>query len=338
MTTQQVHAIRTALPGLALCALVTAGACALEGVETAMFGRAWLESLVLAILLGTAIRTLHRLDDRFEPGIQVGAKLLLEIAVVLLGISVSANALLENGIALVGGIAAVVAIAIALSYTLGRSLGLPRKLAILIACANSICGNSAIAAVAPVIDADGKDVAAAIAFTAVLGVVVVLALPLMAPLLSFSPIQFGVFAGLTVYAVPQVLAATGSVGLSSVHIGTLVKLVRVLMLGPVVVVLSLLGRAEGGRRPALSHMVPWFIAGFLLMLTLRSFGAIPAAAIAPAHAVANLFTIMSMAALGLGVDARSVMRAGGRVAAVVILSLLVLATISFFLIALLGIA
>ena len=338
MTTQQMHAIRTALPGVALCALVTAAACALEGLETAMFGRAWLESLVLAILLGTAIRTLLRLDARFEPGIQVGAKLLLEIAVVLLGVSVSANALLENGVALVGGIAAVVAIAIVLSYTLGRGFGLPHKMALLIACGNSICGNSAIAAVAPVIDADGKDVAAAIAFTAVLGVVVVLALPLTVPLLSFSPIQFGVFAGLTVYAVPQVLAATGSVGLSSVHIGTLVKLVRVLMLGPVVVVLSLMGRAEGGRRPALSHMVPWFIAGFLLMLTLRSFGAIPAAAIAPAHAAANLLTIMSMAALGLGVDDRSVMRAGGRVAAVVILSLLVLATMSFFLIALLAIA
>ncbi|MDQ2988083.1 MAG: putative sulfate exporter family transporter, partial [Pseudomonadota bacterium] len=236
MSTQQKHGIRTALPGVALCALVTAAAYALERLETAVFGRAWLESLVLAILLGTAIRTLHRLDARFEPGIQVGAKLLLEIAVVLLGVSVSANALLENGVALVGGIAAVVAIAIVLSYTLGRSFGLPRKLAILIACGNSICGNSAIAAVAPVIDADGKDVAAAIAFTAVLGVVVVLALPLTVPLLSFSPIQFGVFAGLTVYAVPQVLAATGSVGLSSVHIGTLVKLVRVLMLGPVVVV------------------------------------------------------------------------------------------------------
>lgn len=262
---------------------------------------------------------------------------MLEIAVVLLGASVSAGALLENGIGLMSGIAAVVAIAIALSFALGRAFGLPRKMAILIACGNSICGNSAIAAVAPVIDADGKDVAAAIAFTAVLGVVVVLVLPLMVSLLSFSPTQFGVFAGLTVYAVPQVLAATSSISLSSVHIGTLVKLVRVLMLGPVVLVLSLIGRREGGRRPALSHMVPWFIVGFLLLLTLRSFGAIPEAAIAPMHVTANFLTIMSMAALGLGVDARSVMRAGCRVAAVVVLSLLALAVISFFLIKMLGI-
>ena len=167
MVKQPLKLVRNALPGLALCAVVTAIAYAMENIESALFGHAWLESLVLAILLGTAVRTVHRLDTRFEDGIQVGAKLLLEIAVVLLGASVSAGALLENGIGLMSGIAAVVAIAIALSFALGRAFGLPRKMAILIACGNSICGNSAIAAVAPVIDADGKDVAAAIAFTAV---------------------------------------------------------------------------------------------------------------------------------------------------------------------------
>jgi uncharacterized integral membrane protein (TIGR00698 family) len=321
---------------------VTIAAYGLETLERALFGRAWLESLVLAILLGTALRTWRRLDGRYDAGIQLGAKLLLEIAVVLLGASVSAGTLLENGAGLIGGIAVVVGMAIALSFSIGRAFGLPRKMAILIACGNSICGNSAIAAVAPVIDADGKDVAAAIAFTAVLGVIVVLALPLLVPLLSFSPVQFGVFAGLTVYAVPQVLAAAGSVSVSSVHVGTLVKLVRVLMLGPVVLVLSLLGRRQQlggrGRRLAWSHMVPWFIVGFLLLLALRSLGAIPAAALAPAHAMADFCTIMSMAALGLGVDARSVLRAGGRVAAVVVLSLLALAAISLLLIKLLGIA
>ena len=81
-------------------------------------------------------------------------------------------------------------------------------MAVLVACGNSICGNSAIAAVAPVIGADGKDVAASIAFTAVLGVLVVLGLPLLVPLLRLSETQYGVLAGLTVYAVPQVLAAT----------------------------------------------------------------------------------------------------------------------------------
>ncbi len=107
--------------------------------------------------------------------------MLLEIAVVLLGASVSAARPREPGPALLVGIAGVVALAIAASYGIGRLLGLPRRMAMLVACGNSICGNSAIAAVAPVIGADGDDVAAAIAFTAVLGVLVVLGLPLLVP-------------------------------------------------------------------------------------------------------------------------------------------------------------
>jgi len=321
-----------------LCAAVTTAAWLLEQLEVRIFGRAWLESLVLAIVLGTAVRSAISLNKRYNAGIAFSAKFLLEAAVMLLGASVSAAAILENGPALIGGIAAVVFVAIVCSYGIGRLIGLPRKMAVLIACGNSICGNSAIAAVAPVIDASSKDVASSIAFTAVLGVVVVVALPLLAPVLSLSAVQYGIFAGLTVYAVPQVLAATAPVALASVHIGTLVKLVRVLMLGPVVLILSLVGREEGGRRPTLAHMVPWFIVGFLVLLVLRSFNAIPAAALAPAQWSANILTIMSMAALGLGVDVRSVLRAGKQVTSVVVLSLLVLAGISYGLIMLLAIA
>ncbi|WGG52705.1 YeiH family protein [Rugamonas sp. DEMB1] len=330
------------VPGLALCALVTLLAHGAESLEAHLFGRAWLESLVLSILLGSALRTFVRLPASVAAGVHFGAKTLLEVAVLLLGASVSAAALLEKGPALIGAIAAVVVLTIGCSFAIGRALGLPRKMAILIACGNSICGNSAIAAVAPVIAADGEDVAAAIGFTAVLGVVVVLVLPLLVPALSFSPTQYGVFAGLTVYAVPQVLAATGSVSLLSVHIGTLVKLVRVLMLGPVVLLLSLFGQRRGGggggERPALAHLLPWFIVGFLLLMGLRSAGLLPEAVLKPAQWTAKLLTIMSMAALGLGVDARAVLKAGGRVTLAVLLSLLALAAISLAAIELLGIA
>ena len=111
-------------------------------------------------------------------------------------------------------------VAIPTSYVICRALGLPQRMAVLVACGNSICGNSAIAAVAPVIGADGDDVASSIAFTAVLGVLVVLGLPLLVPLLRLSLTQYGVLAGLTVYAVPQVLAATLPIGALSNQVGT----------------------------------------------------------------------------------------------------------------------
>jgi uncharacterized integral membrane protein (TIGR00698 family) len=343
------------LPGVLLCIGVTAVSFGLERIEARLAGRAWLEALVLAILVGTAIRTAWTPGRRWAGGIGFSAKMLLEIAVVLLGASVSARTVLAAGPGLLVGIAAVVVVAIASSYGMGRLLGLPHRMATLIACGNSICGNSAIAAVAPVIGADGEDVAASIAFTAVLGVVVVLTLPLTVPLLHLSVLQYGALAGLTVYAVPQVLAATAPVGAVAVQLGTLVKLVRVLMLGPVVLGLSLLTRrmrdetdeaaphVTAGDRPApgrlpLHKMVPWFIAGFLLLAALRSAGAVPQAVLAPTAWVANLLTVISMAALGLGTDLRVVARAGGRVTAAVTLSLLVLGTISLGLIRLLGVA
>ena len=195
-----------------------------------------------------------------------------------------------------------------------------------------------IAATAPAIGATSDDVAASIAFTAVLGVVVVLVLPLLAPVLGLSPTQYGVFAGLTVYAVPQVLAATAPIGPLSVQIGTLIKLVRVLMLGPVVLVLALVSKHAGRERPGLRQLVPWFIVGFLLLMALRSVGLMPQPLVAPLAWLANILTVIAMAGLGLGVDVRVVARAGGRVTGAVVLSLLALACVSLALIHALGIA
>ena len=343
------------VPGLLLCGAVTLAAMGLQVVEEKALGRPYLEALVLAILLGTLVRSVWTPDRRWLPGINFGAKFLLEVAVMLLGASISVQTILAVGPGLLLGIAGIVMVAIPASYLLGRAMGLPQRIAILIACGNSICGNSAIAAVAPVIHADSDDVASSIAFTAVLGVVVVLSLPLLMPLLAMSATQYGVLAGLTVYAVPQVLAATVPAGLLSTQIGTLVKLVRVLMLGPVVLFLSLgAGRLEqaaihrsaivtGETLPAtgklpLHRLVPWFIVGFLALGALRSADVLPHAVLAPAAMAANVLTILAMAALGLGVDVRVVARAGGRVTSTVVVSLLLLIGISLGLIRVLGVA
>jgi uncharacterized integral membrane protein (TIGR00698 family) len=307
---------------------VTAAAYILEAGERLLLGGAPLEALVLAILLGTIARSLWTPRAHWLPGIGFSGRTLLEIAVMLLGASVNAAAILAGGPLVLAGIAAVVATAILSSLGIGRLLGLPPRLALLVACGNAICGNSAIAAVAPVIGADGDDIATSIAFTAVLGVGVVLGLPLLGEALGLSGARYGAFAGLTVYAVPQVLAAAAPMGAAALQTGTLIKLVRVLMLGPVCVVLSLLAPDKAGRGPSLGHVAPWFILGFLALSAIRSFGLMPALVQAPAAAAASILTVMSMAALGLGVDIRSIAHAGGRVMATVVLSLAALGAIS----------
>jgi uncharacterized integral membrane protein (TIGR00698 family) len=330
--------ISAVVPGTMLCTAITIVAVEVQYLEERAFAHPYVEALVVAIVLGIAIRSVWRPGSRWTSGINFSAKFLLEFAVMLLGASISLGAIIGSGVGLMAGIVGTVIIALATSYCISRWLGLSQRLSILIACGNSICGNSAIAAVAPVIGADADDIASSIAFTAVLGVIVVLALPLASPLFGLNETQYGTLAGLTVYAVPQVLAATIPVGVLAAKVGTLVKLVRVLMLGPVVLLFSLSRRRIAGSsqtaptKPGLRNLVPWFIIGFVTLASIRSLGFVPDQAVKPLTLISAVLTIISMAALGLGVDLRVIGKLGGRITFATSISLIVLFCISMMLI------
>ncbi len=340
--------LRRLLPGVALCAALAVAARLAQAAEEWALGQAPVEALVIAILLGAALRAAWEPGEGWRPGIRFAAGPMLETAIALLGATLDLRAVAAAGPGLLLGVAGAVALALAAGDGAGRAAGLPPRMAVLVAGGSAICGNSAIAAIAPVVGAGPGEVASAIAFTAVLGVLVVLALPGLAPALGLSAVQYGTVAGLTVYAVPQVLAATAPFGGPSMQAGTLVKLLRVLMLGPVVLLLALLsarrGTAAGGGaapppgRAGLGRYVPWFVAGFLALAALRSLGLVPDAAVGPLRFVAGLLTAVAMAGLGLGVDLRAVARTGPRVVAAATASLLILLGLSLGLIRLLGIA
>lgn len=319
------------LPGIFLAATVALAALGLEALEERLIGQHLFGSLVLAIVLGTLLRSTGRISERFAPGIRFSAHTVLEVAIVLLGASISAAAIGAAGAGLVGGIAVIVLASIAISFGIGRLVGLNRRLAMLVACGNSICGNSAIVAVAPVIDADPRDTASAIAFTAVLGILVVLILPFLAGALELDSTGYGIIAGMTVYAVPQVLAAAQGAGALAAHVGMLVKLIRVMMLGPVILLLGLFTaktRGRGRSGPNLHQMIPWFVAGFALMMAARSLGLIPEILLPTVGKASNALTAIAMAGLGLTVDLRDVAHASGRVILAASLSIATLAAIS----------
>ena len=329
------------LPGVALSIVVSLASLGVAELETKVLGHPVIEGLVVAILLGMVVRSTWTMPAWFGPGINFAAREVLEVAVFLLGASVDLPLLLRAGPSLAIGIVLLVAFGLYASYLIGRALGLPKELAILIATGNSICGNSAIAAVAPVIHAERSHVASSIAFTAILGVVVVLGLPFLITPLGLNHYQYGVLAGLSVYAVPQVLAAAFPVSVLSGQVGTLVKLVRVLMLGPVVLFFALTYRkrnAEGEHvRVPLGRLLPWFIVGFLALAGLRSAGVVPAAWVEPTRALSGWLTVAAMAGLGLGVDVRVLARVGRPVVMAVSGSLMVLIVLAVTLIKTLGI-
>ncbi|HEY4304238.1 MAG TPA: putative sulfate exporter family transporter [Gemmatimonadaceae bacterium] len=331
--------LKALAPGVIASVIVSLAAIVVGWGEEAVFRRAIVEPLVLAILIGMGVRTLRGERPDEDPGVRFVAKPVLEVAVFLLGATMDVPKLFASGPMLAVGIVLLVISALTIGYSVGRLVGLPHKLAVLVACGNAICGNSAIAAVAPVIEADRQDVAASIALTAVLGVVVVLALPMLMIPLHYSNYQYGVLAGLTVYAVPQVLAAAFAVSQLSGQVATAVKLARVLMLGPVVIAFSILHKRSAeakamGKRPS---PVPAFVIGFIVLATLRSLHFIPDNAAAGAKLIAGWLTIGAMAALGLGVDLQSVRKVGGKVIGAVAGSLVALICLAIVLIRVLAI-
>jgi uncharacterized integral membrane protein (TIGR00698 family) len=298
----------------------------MQRVEEQIFGRPYVEALVLALLLGVVISALWNYPASLKPGIQLASRELLEIAVCLIGVAIDTALLRRAGVGLFAGVVAIVVASLGITYAVGRAAGLPARLSVLLAAGNSICGNSAIAAVAPVIGADADDVGSAISFTAVLGVIVVLVLPLLVPLLHLSDARYGVIAGMTVYAVPQVLAATLPVSAAAGAMATLVKLTRVLLLGPLVVAMSLVSHRKAAA--SRSQMIPWFIIGFVIFAVARSAGVFSADAIDRIRQVATWLTIIAMAGLGLAVDIRALRQSSGRIIGVVCVSLAALCVMS----------
>jgi uncharacterized integral membrane protein (TIGR00698 family) len=218
---------------------------------------------------------------------------------------------------------------------IGRWFGLPRSHALLVAVGNAICGNSAISAAAPVVGARRDEVASAIAFTAVLGVCVIIGLPHLIPLLHLSDHQYGVVAGLTVYAVPQVIAAAYPVSVAAGQAATLVKLMRVMLLGPVVLVLSFTEHHAAHLK--WWRAVPWYIIGFFFTSALRTLDIIPAGTGDMVRDGARILTVVAMAGLGLAVDLAAVRRVGPRVGSTVLVSLLLMLGLSLALVRLLGV-
>ncbi len=330
--------VRRLIPGIALAATVTLVAIVIAEIETLIIGYALLEPLVLALILGVVVRAFWQPPANMQPGIDFSAKQVLEFAIVLIGFSLALGTLVDAGAKLALAVLVSVSLTLALGTGLGKLAGLPLKLSVLIGVGNAICGNSAIAAVAPAIRARKQDVASAIALTAVLGIGVVLTLPLLIPVVGLSDSEYGVVAGLSVYAVPQVLAATFPVSATAGQIASLVKLTRVLLLGPMVALLAILFRerdATGGSNLTLKKLVPWFVIGFGITVTLRSLGLVPGWFANGAQETSRVMTAVAMAGLGLSVDVRSVRETGGRVAAVVlVLTVLMVATATILTLAL----
>lgn len=307
---------RVDLPGLAVVAVAVVAAFVVEpwvGVST----------LVVGVVLGAVYANSGLLTARFQPGVTYASKRLLRIGIVLLGLRLSFDEMRELGVA---GVAAVVAVVLATFFgvqLLARAMGLSSGLGLLVATGYSICGASAVAAMAPLSDADDEETAYAIGLVTLCGSLSILLLPFLGHAMGLDDLTFGTWVGAGVHDVGQVTATASAYAEAALAPATLVKLTRVILLAPMVFGVGLAARrrlrrldpaedVSAGEPRVDVPIVPLFVAGFLAAIALRATGWLSDDALATARDAEQVFLTAGMFGLGAGIDVGRLRRLGGR--------------------------
>ncbi|MEO8026262.1 MAG: putative sulfate exporter family transporter [Bryobacteraceae bacterium] len=266
---------------------------------------------ILAIVLGTLARNFLNLPAEALIGSKTIVKRVIPWTIVLTGASLSAKHVAQVGWRAAVIILACIAFGTLAAWFFGRLFGVAGKTAVLIGAGTAICGNSAIIAVAPMIDADDQDLFLSVGTINLLGLIMMFSAPVFGGWLSMNDQQFAVWSGTTIHAVPQVVAAAFAFSQKAGPLATLVKLVRVAMLAPFLIVLALAAakRGDGTKTTNYSRLVPPFLWGFLALFALNSLGWLPYAS--QITQFGEVLLTLSMAAMGLEVSLRSLVRVGG---------------------------
>jgi uncharacterized integral membrane protein (TIGR00698 family) len=351
------------IPGLALTALLAAAAYVIHRLPVPPLSigepaRHPIDAMLIAIVLGILVRNTLGLHPILSAGVRYSVLKLLPLAIVLMGAKLDFfDVVRTSGHALVVSIVCVL-VALALTLWLCRVTGVSQRLGILIGVGTAICGGTAIAVTAPVIEADDNETAFAVTTITLLGLVAVLALPLIGAAFGMEQRDFGVWAGVAVHSTPQVVATGFAYGTEAGDVATIVKLVRVLLLAPLVLAIGAWYGAQKRRRQQahvtqlgrLSTLFPPFIFGFVLMALANTLHLLPDFTLHLEESFAwpaqdlpitlaglvtetsGFVTTMSMAGVGLGVHLRGFATLGMKALYVGLFAAAVLAVFSLVLI------
>lgn len=297
-------------PGLLLCA----------AIATIAFGLGqWLPLVggpVFGIVLGVVVRNLVAPPTACQPGIRFAGKQILQWSIVALGLGLSLTQVARTGLDSLAVTLVSVTAAFIAALVLGRLLGIPSKLKLLIGAGTAICGGSAIAAVTPIIKADEHDTAFAVSTIFLFNLVAVLVFPALGHLMGMSPEGFGLWAGTAINDTSSVVAAGYSYGQAAGDHATIVKLTRATLIIPMCLVLAAIEawryKKHGSGDFSLWRVVPWFILWFVVASAVSTAGLIPDAWQPAIRLGAKLLIIVALTAIGLSADLRRMAATGFR--------------------------
>lgn len=253
---------------------------------------------ILSILIAMVIGNVIPAPKASLPGLQIASRPLLRFGIILLGLQVTLDDLLSLGLLPLAALIALVLGNMGFTVWMGRLLGVEKSLTVLIASGTSICGASAVMATASTISAKDEDVAYGVAMVTLFGSVAMTALPMASALLDFGPMAHGFWTGGTIHEVAQAVAAAFQHSEDGGTVGTMVKLARVLMLVPVLLLVGALfnrgAQGSAGKRAPF----PTFVLGFMAMAGVNSIVEIPTDLRVHFATLTVSLLAMSLAAIG----------------------------------------
>ena len=273
---------------------------------------------IIALFMGTIINSFFH-PSWMKPALKFTSKKVLKGAIILLGASLSVNTILSVGKMTFFVMIFTFAMCFGGGYFIRKLFGLNWKLSNLISAGTGICGGSAVAAIAPVIDADDKDIAFAMSSTFLFDMVMIALYPIMGKALGMSDIAYGIWAGTSVNDTASVVASGYAFSEAAGDFATMVKLTRTIAIIPTVLVFAYIGTrikqkemqaANNGQKVNLMKVIPWFIGGFLLLAILNSAHCIPVAVSGIMKSTSKFLMVSALAAIGLGTSITDFKKAG----------------------------
>ena len=272
-----------------------------------------LGSVAIAILIGFILNNLSITKNNiFSKGISFSEKTLLSIAIILLGSYMNSNMLSYISFNNIILIILTILVSILFCYIFGRLFGLSQNLSILLGVGNGICGSSAIAGASKILNTDENETGVSIAIVNVLGAISIFIIPgiLFVLFPQFSNEELGLVIGSTIQAFGQVTAAGFLVNQEVGEYATIIKMIRIVMLGPALVILSLLVSNQSKDKKTSPFSVPYFIVGFIIISILTSFNLIPNTITIILQKLSKVLLIIAMAGIGLKISVTSVLKFG----------------------------
>ena len=271
---------------------------------------------VFGILFGIILNNFNR-PESFESGIKFTSKKVLQLAVVLLGFGLNLGEIIVVGKSSLLIILSTISTALIIAFVAAKVLNIDSDIATLVGVGSSICGGSAIAATAPVINAKDEDIATSISVIFLFNIIAALIFPTLGVKLGMTHTGFGMWAGTAINDTSSVVAASGTWSTmfnddTALNYATIVKLTRTLAIIPITLVLGIIKSKDSVEKVNPLKAFPTFILFFLLASIITTLLPLPEIFLSSMKFLSKFFIIMAMSAIGLNTDIKKLISQGGK--------------------------